>query len=103
MQISMSTNKAYEGSNQSHLEIVAASKGYTSSVWGTFNKIRSEGGKVRKGEKATSVGFWTEEWAENEDGVLVLGWVRKGFKVFNADQAEWPEGHRFAPKQAVAA
>ena len=98
--VSMSSGKAYAGINPWLLQTTAIFMGYGSRHWGTFNAARANGGKVRKGEKATSVVFW--KWIKVEDKVTGepknIPFLRH-FSVFNADQMDWPEGipEKFAP------
>jgi antirestriction protein ArdC len=91
--LSMSSGKPYSGINPFLLTCTAIEKGYSSRHWGTFKAIKAQGGSVRKGEKSTAVVFW--KWIKKEDEKTgtekVIPFLRH-FRVFNAEQAEWPEG-----------
>ena len=52
------SGKAYRGLNPWTLEAVADKHGYDSKLWLTFNQAAKAGGKVKKGEKGTTVYFW---------------------------------------------
>ena len=91
--LSMSSGKPYSGINPFLLQCTAMEKGYTSRHWGTFKAIKAQGGSVRKGEKSTVVVFW--KWIKVEDektGTEKTIPFLRYFRVFNAEQAEWPEG-----------
>lgn len=84
MAISHSTGKPYSLLNQMSLGLVGE--------WLTFKQIQDEGGKVKKGEKASPVVFWKflpiEE--ENEKGEKVKKQVPflKYYSVFHISQCE---------------
>lgn len=87
---SMSTGKPYRGVNVFLLNMIAASRGYSSPFWGTFKKITELGGQVRKGEKSTTVIFWKRLLVKDDtapDGVKVIYMLRY-YRVFNACQAD---------------
>ncbi len=97
---SMSTGKSYRGLNHLWLGLLGA--GYSSSYWGTFKAIQTNGGKVRKGEKATAVTFWKFfETTDAQTGKLKVIPFLRYFSVFNADQADWPDGlpSKFKPAE----
>lgn len=65
--------------------------------WLTYKQIQAEGGRVKAGEKASTVVFWKYldkvEERENEDGTIesvVTGRfpILKGYAVFHIDQCE---------------
>jgi len=89
--LSMSTAKAYRGTNSMLLGVGAMDAGYTSPFWGTFNQIKVLGGSVNKGEHGTMVIFYKGLTREetNEAGETMLepkGAILKAYKVFNACQ-----------------
>jgi antirestriction protein ArdC len=89
---SLSSKKAYRGTNQLLLMFATMANGYGSMWWGTYKQIEASGGKVRKGEKSTPVVLWKPIETTNKDGVLKKSAVMRYFNVFNADQAEWEDG-----------
>lgn len=104
MPLSMSTNKPYRGINVWLLGFAAQAANYKSPFWGTYKKIASLGGQVRKGEKSSLVTFWkTSSREEIVDGLpKVKRWaILRFYLVFNAEQADGlpekfykaPEGH----------
>lgn len=107
---SMSTGREYQGVNVLMLTITAVTMGYGSMYWGTYRQIKERGGQVRKGEHGTDVVLLKPVTKKsNEDGVEdKTFWMLRLFNVFNAEQADWPEGsnppvepealpHTFAP------
>ena len=102
--LSMSTNRPYRGINILLLAIAQDSGQYASRYWGTYKKIQELGGQVRKGEKSTMVTFWkrldkevVENGASKQRSLMML----RTYLVFNADQADWPQGlpAKFSPRQ----
>lgn len=101
---SMSTRRPYRGANVFLLWVAAATAGYSSRWWGTYEQVRRLGGQVRKGERSTLVTFWrrterkVEVEDEDEDGGEEVrgGFVLRYFAVFNEQQADWPDGSPFA-------
>jgi antirestriction protein ArdC len=108
--MSMSTGRAYRGINFILLAITAAERGYASRWYGTYEQIQKRGGQVKSkpegfiGDWGTLVVFWSrwERKVKDENGKPVIGpdgkpEVKRGavlryFKVFNAEQCEWPNG-----------
>ena len=85
----MSNGKAYRGVNV----FLLALSGYGSPWWGTYEQIKKLGGQVRKGEKSTTVVFWTKKkiterdpdtGEEQEKNIFLL----RFYRVFNAEQAD---------------
>ena len=78
----------YRGINR----LVLSSDPYKSRVYGTFQQIRANGGKVRKGEKSTVVVFWKNAVDKDEDtGETKKMFILKFFHVFNSEQADFDE------------
>ena len=50
--------RPYRGMNALWLAMVAAARGWTSGVWGTYRAWQRHGAQVRRGEKATQVVLW---------------------------------------------
>lgn len=81
--------RKYRGVNPLLLEIAADAKGYDLPYWGTFNQVKSHGGKVKKGEKGTLVTFWKVYEKENpETGEEERRFILRYFNVFNVAQTE---------------
>ncbi len=85
---SMSTGKAYRGMN---IFLLSAREGEGGNWWGTYKQIAERGGRVRKGEKSSLVVYWKFGKSE-KDGVEKGYAFCRHFSVFNATQAEWPDG-----------
>ncbi|WP_406853340.1 ArdC-like ssDNA-binding domain-containing protein [Brevundimonas sp. BH3] len=83
------TGKPYRGINVVLLWGEAQAKGYENSSWMTFQQAVTAKAKLRKGEKGTSIVFWSkltlkdEETGEEEDRMYC-----KEYTVFNVDQFE---------------
>lgn len=80
----------YRGINILVLWSVASSRGYTSAHWLTFKQAKTFGGAVRKGEKSSTVIYYTTKEIEDEekDGETKLIPLTKSYRVFNADQID---------------
>lgn len=86
---SLSTGKAYRGINTFLLAMTAWAKNYDSTYWATFNQVKQQGAKVRKGEKSTLVVFWKQYTKEDrETGEEQSIPVLRHYNVFNAMQCE---------------
>ena len=88
--ISHTTGRPYSLLNQWLL-------GGRAGEWLTYKQIQDEGGRVRKGEKASTVVFWTfvqkvtektDEETGEETKVVEAYPVLKGYTVFHIDQTE---------------
>lgn len=92
--LSMSSGKPYRGLNVMLLALTALEQGYASPYWGTFKQINERGGNL-KGAKSTVVTLWkTFRKVDPETGEPRTMFFLKTFRVFNADQAVWPEGSK---------
>lgn len=94
---SLSTRKPYRGINVLLLGLSTMEAGYKSPWWGTYDKIKDLGGQVRKGQTGTFITLWRRFRKTVIDPVTgqpvaEFGFVLRYYKVFNADQADWPEG-----------
>lgn len=89
---SLSTGKAYRGINQMILGMQSMMANYGSPYWGTYRQIAAQGGQVKKGERSTSVILWKPFERENADGETVKAFFMTTFAIFNAEQADWPNG-----------
>lgn len=86
---SLATGKAYRGINTFLLAMTNWVKNYESAYWATFNQVKQQGAKVRKGEKSTLVVFWKQYTKEDcETGEEQTIPVLRHYNVFNAVQCE---------------
>ena len=83
----------YRGLNAINLSSQALLQGYQDNRWYTFNGAIAEGGKVKKGEKATQIHYWQfskhekdEQGTEKE--IKLERPIFRTFYVFNAEQIE---------------
>lgn len=53
------TDRPYRGVNTLNLSWIADQRGYTDPRWCTFHQATEKGWKIRKGEKAARVEYWT--------------------------------------------
>lgn len=77
----------YRGINPLLLEMTAQEKGYTDRRWVTFKGAKTLGGKIRKGEKGTTIVFW-KVFKKEEDGVEKTIPMLRYFTVFCVEQCE---------------
>lgn len=86
------TNRSYRGGNYMNLLMTQHERGYQSAEWLTFKQISEAGGKVRKGQKGTSIQFWkTSEPTADQLAEDLSARKRMQvfyFTVFNRDQCE---------------
>jgi antirestriction protein ArdC len=102
--VSVGTAKPYRGVNVLVLWSQAQSRGYGSSLWGTYRQWAELGAQVRRGERGSPVVYWGrlqgQESESSEDGDSNRPRLfAKGYTVFNADQVDglrMPK--RFQPK-----
>jgi antirestriction protein ArdC len=81
------TGTDYRGVNQPILEASAIQKGFNERRWVTFRGAQALGGKIRKGEKGTTIVFW-KFFKKEEDGVEKTIPMLRYFTVFNVEQCE---------------
>lgn len=90
--VSVGTAKPYRGVNTLVLWAQAQTKGYTSSLWGTYRQWQELGAQVRKGERGSPVVYWgtVDGKSESEDEATDarVRLFAKGYVVFNADQVD---------------
>ncbi len=82
----------YRGINH----LMLADFSYTSPVWGTFNQVRQNGGRVKKGEKSSTVIFWkrfvnTDVDPQTGKPVENVSFLLRYYNVFNAEQCEFDQ------------
>lgn len=97
-----STGETYRGINLFLLGITAQCEGYKSQHWFTYRQANELGAQVRKGEKSTTVCYYTQFIPKSEKSKpkaeQKAARMLKTFNVFNGDQIDnLPE--RFSPKK----
>lgn len=103
MPASMSTSKPYRGVNVFLLNMASTLGAYNNRHFGTYRQVAALGGQVRKGERSHTIVFWkrdTKVVVDDAGDEQRKSWAMlRYFRVFNADQADWPDGlpERFAP------
>ena len=84
--------RPYRGINPFLLEISAMTREFEIPLWLTFKNVSKLGGKVREGEKASMVVFWTkyipDETPDPETGKVRQAFVLRYYNVFNIAQTE---------------
>ena len=60
-------NRPYRGMNALWLAMVAAARGWTSGLWGTYRAWQRHGAQVRRGEKAVQVVLWKPTTPKSTD------------------------------------
>ena len=96
------SQKDYRGINALWLSVQAGEKGYTDPRWCTFKQAKDKGWNVKKGEKGTSVEFWSMYDTKNRKTISLseaeqiisenperkddLRLMSKNYTVFNAEQ-----------------
>jgi len=90
----VASGKVYRGINTIALWAAAATKGYSSGLWGTFNQWKELGAQVRKGEKSSVIIFYTQFDSDDDDEEKKKRFMIRAFRVFNVaqvDEYEFPE------------
>ncbi len=90
----LKTSYSYRGINIPILWATQQEKGYQSSAWLSYKQAQAAGGQVRKGEKSTTVVYWSM-FEKEEKGETKRIPFMKWYNVFNLDQVEGLE-----PKEA---
>lgn len=105
MPMNATSGKPYRGVNVLALWVTAARAGYQSPRWGTLRQWNEQGGRIRKGEKSTTVVFWKtlggDEGERGEDSAAEESrprFVARGYPVFNAAQVEG-SGEELPPEE----
>jgi len=91
--VNIASGKPYRGVNIVALWVAQLSRGFRTSLWGTYKQWQAHGVQVRKGEKASLVVFYQEMAREVENaatGEIALRKfaVARASCVFNADQVD---------------
>lgn len=95
------SKKPYRGTNTFILAVAAHVNNFSSPYWMTIKQANELGGKVKKGSKGTAITHFTQYEKKDEidpkTGEAKIGFSRKFFTVFNADQVEGIELPEAAP------
>jgi antirestriction protein ArdC len=98
----VASGNEYTGSNVLVLWCAAASKGYTSPVWGTYRQWAAKGAQVRGGEKATvGLFFKPTVYQDKTTGKDKAGAYASAFSLFNAAQVDGYVGAPTATPDAL--
>ncbi|MEG2497003.1 zincin-like metallopeptidase domain-containing protein, partial [Brevundimonas sp.] len=95
--VNASTGKPYRGINTLLLWGSSEERGYQSNQWLTFNQAKAMGAKVRKGEKSSTIVFYSQLERENEAGDEIKIPFLKSFSVFNLAQIDDLPDHLIVP------
>ena len=93
------SKKLYRGVNPFLLEITALDNGFKSQWWATYKQWQGRGGQVRKGQKGTTVVFWSvlevsdEKDANKKKKIFFL----KHYVLFNLDQVDGDSLDKYRP------
>lgn len=86
------TQRRYSGVNTIITMMAESKHNWPVSYWATFNQFRSIGGHIRKGEKATTIVYWSQikKTVEDKNGDSVEKTIPylKTWNIFNVAQAE---------------
>lgn len=97
------TNSAYKGLNRFYLSLYAMENKIEDPRWATFNQIKKQGWKLRKGAKGMQVEYWSPydyankkliSWSDYDklmmdpDKKAQVGIIAKYYYVFNAKDIE---------------
>ena len=91
----LGSGKRYRGINTVALWVAAMNGSYIEGLWGTYRQWGAAGAQVRKGERATTVVFWKqieagdEDMPDEEEGGRVKMFAR-AFSVFNLARGRSP-------------
>lgn len=105
---------AYRGVNVLILWAAAHTHGFSARRWISFKQAQALGGRVRRGEKATHIVFYSDGGARGEDDLSppaatpaeaprARRAILRTFAVFNADQVEGLPDDFLGPSPASAA
>ena len=94
--VNVLSKKPYRGVNVLVLWVEAEQRNFSSGIWGTYRQWQQLNAQVKKGEKGTSIMFWSfiesgiDDEAEDGEGTKKSRRraVAKEYWVFNADQVE---------------
>lgn len=86
------TNRRYSGVNTIITMLAETKNNWPISYWATFNQFRTQGCRIRKGAKATTIVYWSQfkKTAEDKNGDPVEKTIPylKTWNIFNVAQAE---------------
>ena len=82
------SGRLYCGCNVLLLNIVAVTRGYADLRWLTYRQAQLAGGNVRRGERGTTVVFWSVTRKADADGVERTRPILRSYVVFNVAQCD---------------
>ena len=87
------TGRPYRGINL----MLLYNSSFKSRIWGTFRQIIKHGGRVRRSEKSSIVGFWSKYKPEpsEQNKEPTERWYLKIYRVFNVEQCEFIEENEY--------
>jgi antirestriction protein ArdC len=88
------SKNTYRGINPLLLQLTSSEKGFVSRYWGTYRQWLGLGGQVRRGEKGTSVVFYTVIEKETEDDPFYL---LRQYSIFNIEQVDGDKLDAYRP------
>lgn len=91
------TGRCYSGINIPILWSSADLNCFPTNAWLTFKQAIEKGGRVRKGERATTVVFTKRITVDNDDDERQISMLRT-FHLFNVDQVEGIEALQATPE-----
>lgn len=85
--------RPYRGANAVWLAMVAAARGWSSGVFGTYQAWQRHGGQVRRGERAVQVVLWKPTTPKDDDtdtdgGTRRPRLLARAYSVFAAEQCD---------------
>lgn len=91
----------YRGINAIICIMTAMERGYNAATWMTYKQAEALGAHVRKGEKGTTVVYYSTFSRENDAGEEYSVAFLKSYSVFNVEQIDaLPETFHVAPQPA---
>ena len=92
MPVNIKSKKNYHGVN---IFLLGLSE-YSSRWWGTKKQFTAKGAKIKKGEKAQTIIFWTlYEIEDKNTGDLINVPVLRNYRVYNLEQVEGIDKSKF--------
>jgi antirestriction protein ArdC len=82
------SKKLYQGVNIVSLWCMGMAKGYSTATWATYKQWQELGCQVRKGERSSTIIYYSTTQKEQDDGTEKTVAFIKASGVFNADQVD---------------